>query len=173
MRGHRVSLSGSYNGQSTEKLLDDLPRRGILQLNLIGREVTLYVKSENLAEVKKSLLKHGVGNISILEWRKGGMTLAGSGSGSDDEELVKVSLIPAALDEGLRMIALLNRTTLEKDTVKLMQKTVAEVLVNAGITDTLYTIQLNKKAPVDQWVESVKAATLNALFESGGVINIE
>lgn len=173
MKGDKIALTGSYSGSNTEKLLEDMPPHGILQLSLVGREITLNVKSEDLDEVKKSLRKIGVGNMSILEWRKCGMTLAGSGSGLDDQELVKVNLIPAAIDEGLRLIALLNTFPLNEELVELMHSTVEEVLDNAGITDVIFTIQVNKKAKDEKYVEAVKVATLNALFESGGIVGIE
>ncbi|MFH1788344.1 MAG: hypothetical protein ABH834_03075 [Candidatus Altiarchaeota archaeon] len=173
MKGDKIALTGSYAGSNTEKLLEDMPPHGILQLSLCGREITLNVKSEDLDEVKKSLRKIGVGNLSILEWRKCGMTLAGSGSGQDDAELIKVNLIPAAIDEGLRLIALLNTLPLEEELVELMHTTVEEVLDNAGISDAIFTIQVNKKATDEKYVEAVKIATLNALFESGGVVGIE
>jgi hypothetical protein len=173
MKGHKIALSGSYSGASMEELLDSIPKHGILQLSLVGRELTLQVKSEDLDEVKKSLGKLGVENLSVLEWRKCGMTLAGSGCGSDDRELVKVSLIPAAIDEGLRLIALLNRFPVKEDAVSLMEDTVEEVLDSAGVTDALFTIQVNKKASSEKYFEAVKVAALNALFESGGVVVIE
>jgi len=173
MKGHKIALSGSYAGASMEKLLDSIPQHGILQLSLVGREITLQVKSEDLEDVKKSLSKLGVGNLSVLEWKKCGMTLAGSGCGADDRELVKVSLIPAAIDEGLRLIALLNRHPVKDASAALMKETIEDVLDNAGITDAIFTIHVNKKASDEKYADAVKIATLNALFESGGVIGIE
>lgn len=173
MKGHKVALTGSYGGGNVEKLFDNIPDKGILQLSLIGREITLQVKSENLDEVKKRLCKLGVGNISTLEWKKYGMTLSGSGSGSDEKELVKVSLIPAAIDEGLRLIATLNTCPVEDRLAEEMKKTVEDVLDSAGITDAIFTIQVNKKASPEKYIEAVKVACLNALFDSSGVVGIE
>ncbi len=156
-----------------EKFVDNLPDRGILQLSMVGREITLQVNSEDLEEVKDKLKKLGVGNLNILEWRKCGMTLQGSGSGSDDKELVKISLIPASIDEGLRPIAFLSRFPLEEGPVEVMRDTIEDVLDSAGVTDAIYTIQVNKKAVSEKYFEAVKVAALNALFECGGVISIE
>jgi hypothetical protein len=126
-----------------------------------------------LDDVKKKLSKLGVGNLSILEWKKCGVTLSGSGCGSDDQELVKVSLIPAAIDEGLRLIALLSRSSVSEEFIADMKSTVEEVLDNAGITEAIYTIHINKKSGKDKYPEAVKVATLNALFDSSGVVSIE
>ena len=98
---HKIALSGSFAGGNSEELLKSLAQNGTLQFSLVGREVTFQVKSENLEEVKKSLKKLGVNNINILEWRKAGITVAGSGRGTDDEEILAISLIPSTLEEGV------------------------------------------------------------------------
>jgi hypothetical protein len=68
---------------------------------------------------------------------------------------------------------LLNRFPVKEDAVSLMEDTVEEVLDSAGVTDALFTIQVNKKASSEKYFEAVKVAALNALFESGGVVVIE
>lgn len=172
MRGHKVALSGSYSG-NTEQLFNGLTHSDILQFSLVGREVTLQVKSENLDAVKKTLKRLGVDNIGILEWRKYGMSLANSGAGSDDKEVIMVSLIPTALGEGITALAALYALPLDDETIMLLQTRVEEILEDSGITDTLYTLQIKKDASKDSYVKAVEIATLNAIFDSGGIVSVE
>jgi len=45
MKGHKIALGGSYTGK-TEKLFKSLAKHGVFQFSLVGREVTIQVKSE-------------------------------------------------------------------------------------------------------------------------------
>ncbi|MFH0859579.1 MAG: hypothetical protein V1921_00090 [Candidatus Altiarchaeota archaeon] len=172
MKSHKVALSGSYSG-NIEKLFKSLGHEGVLQFSLIGRDITLQVKSEKLDDIKKSLSRLGVDNIGILEWKKYGMSLCNSGMGDDDETMIRVVLIPTALDEGIRCLAFLTPYSMSKEGEKKITARVEDILSKAGITDSLYTIQLKKESTVDKYLNAVETATLNALFESGGVVNIE
>ncbi len=170
---HKVSLSGSYASGSTENLFKKLTHDGILQLSLIGREITLQVRSDDLEEIKEILDKAGVDNLSILDWSKCGTTLSGSGAGSDDSETIKVSLIPSALDEGVRCLAILSEFKFGDRTMRKMENTMKSILTDAGVTDALYTIRILKEASEQDYVKCIKIAAVNALFEAGGVVNIE
>lgn len=170
---HRVALSGSYSGHNIENLFDKLSGKGILQFSLIGRELTLQVKSESLDDMRKNLGKLGVDNVSIVEWRKCGMTLSNSGSGEDMKGLLNISLIPSALGEDLRNLAVLCEVDVGKRVMNGVQSTVKEILREAGVTDVLYTIQFRKKARLGDYLKASELATINALFDSGGVVGIE
>jgi len=111
---HKVALCGSYSKGNAEKLFKDLPHKGILQLSLVGREITLQVMSEDLDNIKKSLEKLGVENIDILQWSKTGVTLSSSGRGKDNENVITVSLIPSELDDGVRALAFICESKLDK-----------------------------------------------------------
>jgi len=170
---HKVALSGSYSGGNTEKLLKELSRRGMLQLSLVGREITLQVRSDSLDDIKKSLNKLGIDNINILEWKKCGITLSGSGSGTDSDEIVNVSLIPSTLDEGLRTLAVLCEFNIDDNILNKIESRINEILTAAGVTDAIYTIQIKKQTSEREYLRSVEVATLNALFDSGGLVDIE
>lgn len=171
-KGHKVALSGSYSG-SIENLLNKLPPVGVLQFSFVGREITLQVKSENLDKALDTLKKHGVGNLTVLEWQKYGVTLAGSGAGSDDDSLVRVSLIPANLDEGVKLLAVLEESEIKEDILHKVDDRINGILSDAGVTDALYTVYFKKTPGGGDYVKAAEVATLNALFESGGVVNIE
>jgi len=169
---HIVALSGSYNG-NPEMLFRSLPRDGILQMALIGREVTLQLRSENLDDVKDLLKKLGVSNLNILEWKKAGVTLSNPGNGIDNNEIIKVSLIPSALDEGLRPLAFLCEFEVKEKILEKIRARVEEILEDAGLTDAIYTIHISKEADEEEYINSTMVATLNALFEAGGVVSID
>lgn len=171
--GHTVALSGSYQG-NMEKLFKNLSDNRILQMSLIGREITLKIRSENLDEIKNSLHKLGVSNINILEWKKSGVTLSNPGNGVDNENNVLVSLIPSALDEGLRPLAFLSEFEIDEKTIEKMRLKIEEILTDAGITDAIYTLHIKKKEnSIEEYLDSITIAVLNALFDAGGVASIE
>ena len=173
MTNHLVSLTGSYPTGNTEKLFKHLPHDGILQFSFIGREVTLNVKSEQLEDVKKALKKVGVENLEILEWRKSGVTLSGSGAGGDDEKIMRVSLIPSVNDEGIKNLAVLTEHALSDKIIQDIEDEVKTILEDSKVTDALFTVQVMKKASPVEYGRAAQVATLNALFEAGGIINVE
>lgn len=170
---HKIALSGSYAGGSTERLFKELSQDEILQLSLVGREITLQVKSENLEQVRTALQKHGIDNINILEWKKLGITVGSSGTGGDMGEVISVSLIPSTLGDGLKQLAFLHEFSAKKSTTDKVRQKVEEVLKRAGITDVIYIVQLKKKERDEHYLKCAEAATLKALFEAGGVVTIE
>jgi hypothetical protein len=172
VKGHKVALGGSYSG-NTGELFRNLTHDGILQFSLVGREVTLQVKSDNLDAVVDSLKKLGVSNLSIMEWKKYGTTLAGSGSSTDDDAILNVSLIPSTLGEGLRPLSVTQRVPLERRLYIEMLANLEAVLVDAGVSDILYAVQVDKETDRERYLEAVRDATLNALFNAGGVVGIE
>ncbi|MBN2251744.1 MAG: hypothetical protein JW724_06700 [Candidatus Altiarchaeota archaeon] len=170
---HSVALAGSYSGGDMGKLLKSLTGMGIMQMTLVGREITLHVQSGNLDETKKSLNKLGVSNLSVLEWKKTGVTLSGSGRGTDNENLLNVSLIPSTLDEGLKPLAFLCEYKMDEKTVEILGARIEEILREAGVTDALYTVHIKDLKETEGLIEAVTAATLNAIFDAGGVVNID
>jgi len=172
MRGHKVALSGSFAG-NTERLLKSLKDEGILQFSLVGREISVQVDGESLDAITKRLKKLGVDNINILEWKKTGITPAGSGAGADDDEAVKVSLIPSTIGSDIQSLAILCELDVDEKLIGELSERVEDVLSDAGITDALYTLHLKKGNSRKDFLQSAEIATLNALFEAGGVTNIE
>ncbi|MFH1125532.1 MAG: hypothetical protein V1703_00260 [Candidatus Altiarchaeota archaeon] len=170
---HKIALSGSYAGGNTENLFRGLSQDEILQLSLVGREITLQVRSDNLDEVTKALQRHGIDNISIIEWKRSGITVGSSGTGSDMGDIVNISLIPSVLGEGLHPLAFLHEFSAKKTLIDKVEHKVEEILKKAGITDILYIVQLRKKDRDEQYLKAAEAATLKALFEAGGVMTIE
>ena len=169
---HIVAMSGSYNG-NPDALFKSLHTGGILQMSLIGREVTLQLRSENMDEVKDALKKIGVDNLNILEWKKAGVTLSNPGKGVDNKEIIMVSLIPSALDEGLRPLAFLCEFELDEEILMKVRARIEEILDDAGLTDAIYTIHIKKETDLEEYLNSTMVATLNALFEAGGVASID
>lgn len=169
---HTVALSGSYDG-NTDKLFRSIPQDGVLQMSLVGREITLHVRSESLEMVKDFLSKAGVSNLSIVEWKKAGVTLSNPGKGIDSNEIIQISLIPTALDEGIRPLALLSEFELNQKILEKIRSRIEETLEDAGITDAIYTIHMRKKVSGEEYVNAAMIATLNAIFEAGGVVSIE
>ncbi|MFH1054659.1 MAG: hypothetical protein V1744_01045 [Candidatus Altiarchaeota archaeon] len=172
MKGHKVALGGSFSGDSCD-LFKSIPHEGILQFSLVGREVSLQIRSENLDEVLKSLKNLGVNNLSILEWKKYGTTLAGSGSSTDDAEILSVSLIPSALGEGLRPLSVMQKASIERKLYIEMLANIEALIIDAGVTDALYALQIEKTAEREKYLAAVREATFNAIFNSGGVVGLE
>jgi hypothetical protein len=172
MKGHKVALGGSYTGKADE-LFKSLSKHPVLQFTLVGREVTLHVKSEALDDVIESLNRLGVDNINILEWKKYGTTVSSSGSGSDDTEILNVSLIPSTLGEGLRSLSSTLRVDVGGEVKEKLLKEVKKTLMEAGITDVLYVLHVDREAGLNEYSKAVREATLNALFNAGGVVGIE
>ena len=54
-----------------------------------------------------------------------------------------------------------------------MMANLETILVEAGVTDALYAIQVDKDAKKAKFMEAVREATLNALFDAGGVVALE
>ena len=170
---YSVALSGSYHGRNMEDLFKKLSMDGILQMSLVGREITLQVRSENLEGVKEHLSRLGISNITVLEWKKSGMTLSDSGCGIDDNKILKVSLIPSVKGEGIRQLAILCEFEIDKEIMEDISLKIEELLEDAGVTDALYTVYIVEKADKDRYIASVAVATLNAIFDSGGIVNID
>lgn len=170
---HVVSLSGSYAGGDVDKLFSSLAGSGVIQMNLVGREISLQVRGENLEEVKSSLKKLGVNNINLLELRKSGITFSGSGAGNDNDKKVHVSVIPSTLDGGLRLLAFLYECEITEEIAEKLSSGIEEILRDAGVTDALYTVHIKDNMCSEELVNSVKTATLNAIFDAGGIVNIE
>jgi hypothetical protein len=170
---YSVALSGSYNGRDIEDLFRNLSMDGILQMSLIGREITLQVRSENLEEVRERLGMLDIGNIKFLEWRKVGMTLSESGCGIDDNKILKISLIPSVRGERIRQLALLCEFDVDKKIIEDISLRIEEILEDAGVTDTLYTVHIMEKANKDGYLTAASVAALNAIFDSGGIVNID
>ncbi|HEX55211.1 MAG: hypothetical protein DRO94_00715 [Candidatus Altiarchaeales archaeon] len=170
---HTVALSCSYHGKNVENLFRNLPQRGILQIAFVGREITMQVRSENLDEIKSSLKRLGVSNISIMEWKKIGTTLSNSGKGTDNNNIVKISLIPSHSGDGLVQLAFLSESDVDDNIIFRIKSVIEDILQNAGITDVLYTIHIMKTAEEEELIRAVSLATIKAIFDSGGVVNID
>lgn len=170
---HIVALSGSYYGNDIENLFKNLSHSGILQMSLIGRELTLQMRSEDLDEIKRSLGKLSVGNINILEWRKSGITLSNPGKGMSNDKTFKVSLIPSASGEGIRPLAFLCEFDIDEKILNKIKEKIESILTDAGVTDLIYTIHIKKKTTEEEYLNSATMAVLNAIFDSGGVVGIE
>jgi len=169
---HTIAISCSYQGNS-EKLFKDLSACGVIHTSLIGRELVFQIRSEKLDEVKEKLSKLGVSNINILEWKKVAMTISSSGIGTDDDGILAVSLIPTAMGEGYRQLAVISEFEVDKKIIHSIRKAISNILREAGITDIIFTIRIMKRASEEKYVEAATIATLNALFDSGGVVSIE
>jgi hypothetical protein len=170
---HSIALSGSYSGGDIEKILKCLPKTGVMQMSLVGREITLQVRSGRLDEVKDSLKALGVNNINVLEWKKSGVTLAGSGRGTSKDKTVIVSFIPSALDEGLKALAFMGTLDTDEKLADKASAKVEEILQEAGVTDAMYTIQIKKEIHEKRLLEDITLASLDAIFDAGGVADIE
>ncbi len=169
---HTVALSGSYYGDS-ETLFKNLHQDGIIHTSLVGREIIFQVRSEKLEEIKRDLGRLGVSNINILEWKKIGMTLSNSGRGSDNNEIIEISLIPTAMGEGFRQLAVLSEFDIDKELLMKIRYHVIGILRDAGITDIIYTIRIGKRASEEEYLDAAAIATLNAIFDSGGVVSVD
>lgn len=170
---HTVALCGSYGGGDIEKLLKSFSHRGVTQASLIGREITLQLHSESLDEIKKSLSTIGVSNLNVLEWKKTGVTVSGSGKGVDNDKKVNVSIIPSTLDEGLKPLAFLCESDIQAELIEKLSQRIVEILRDAGVTDALYTVHIRDKVSEKDLLEAVTAATLNAVFDAGGLVAID
>jgi len=170
---HNMALCGSYGGGDVQKLLEFFSGTGIMQMSLVGREITLHVNSGNLNDIKNSLTKLGVSNLSIMEWKKTGVTFSGPGRGTDNDKTINVSLIPSTVDEGLKPLAFLCEETMSEKTVEKLSGRVEDILREAGVTNALYTVHINDKAREKDLDEAITTATLNAIFDAGGVVNMD
>ncbi len=154
-------------------MFKNLPQEGIIHTSLVGREIIFQVRSEKLEKIKKDLGKLGVCNVSILEWKKVGLTLTRSGRGSDTNELIEISLVPTAMGEGFRQLAVLSEFEIDRKLVSKIQSQVLEILRDAGITDVIYTMKVEKEAGKEEYMNAAAIATLNAIFDAGGVVCID
>ncbi len=170
---HMVALSGSYYGSDVENLFKNLSHNGILQMSLVGREITLQIRSENLDDIKRSLNKLGVSNVNILEWRKTGVTLSNPGKGTNNDKTFKVSLIPSALDGEIHPLAFLCEFDVDEKILERIKSKIEDILTDAGITDAMYTVYIKKELVEEEYLNSATMAVLNAIFDSGGVVGIE
>lgn len=169
---HTIALSGSYHGD-LEKLTQNLPQEKIIEMSQIGREFTLKLKSENFHEVKKALQKLGVVNINILEFRKIGATLDNSGKGTDIENILRVSLIPSELGDGIKPLAVISEVKIKSEIIEKIKNKIKEVLLESSVTDALFIVDILKKTTEEKYITAAITATLNAIFESNGVVLIE
>jgi len=172
MKGHKIALGGSFSGDTTE-LFRGIPHDDVLQFCLVGREVTLQIKSEKLDSVVDKLKHLGVNNLNILEWRKMGTTIAQSGQGQDEKNILNISLIPTTMGDGLRPLSVTQRFQMERKHYIELLAHLEVTLQDAGVSDVLYVMQVEKEVNRNQYLDAVKDATLNALFNAGGVIGIE
>ncbi|MBN2013792.1 MAG: hypothetical protein JW778_01295 [Candidatus Altiarchaeota archaeon] len=170
---YSVALSGSYNGRSVEDLFNNLPMEGILHMSLIGREVALQVKSEKLDDVKRSLSKNGISNLKVLEWKKAGITVSDPGCGIDNNKTLRVSLIPSVKGEGIKQLSLLSDFEIDEKAAEEISEKVEEILENAGITDALYTVHIVEETTQEEYIIAASVATLNAIFDSGGIVDLD
>jgi len=166
---HTIALSGSYSGGDIEKVLKSLPKKGVMQMALVGREITLQVRSGSLGAVKESLKALGVSNINVLEWKKSGVTLTGSGRGVSRDKAVLVSLIPSAVDEGYKALSCAVAGGVDEALLAKAGPRIEGVLRDAGVTDAMYTVQVKKKISEEAFFDDLLQATLDAIFEAGGV----
>lgn len=169
---HTIALSGSYHGD-LEKLTKNLPKSKILEMSLIGREFTLKLRSEDFDEVKKSLQKLGVVNINILEFKKIGATLDNSGKAVDNENILRVSLIPSELGDGIKSLAVISEVNLKNDLIEKIKEKVKEVLSESSVTDAIFIVDILKKTSEEKYITAAITATLNAIFEANGIVLIE
>ena len=54
-----------------------------------------------------------------------------------------------------------------------ISQSLEKVLQEAGVTDALYAVEIGKDAKTQAYVDAVRQATLNALFNCGGVVSTE
>jgi hypothetical protein len=172
VKGNKIALAGSFSGD-TGKLFRSLPLDDIFHLSLVGRELSLQVRGEKLEEVMKALRKLGVSNLNVQEWKRYGVTVAGSGSAADDDKLLSVSVMPATLGTGMRPLSV-------PQSVQIDRKLYVELIVNlevalgdAQVTDAIYILKVEKQASREKYVDAVKAAALAALFDAGGIKGID
>ncbi len=173
MTNYRIAISGSYTGHNIGKLFENLSKYEVLSMSLIGREITLNLKSENIEKITDSLRSMGMDNLNVLQWEKYGLTVSCSGFASDEEKTVKVSLMPSALGEGIKSLAVQSDIGLKKETTDNLEKLLVSVLEHAGITDALYILRINKKSDDKKYASAVRDATIKAVYKAGGVTKIE
>ncbi len=170
---HRIALGGSYAGGDIDDLFAGLKHSGVLQFSLVGREVSVQVNEEHLDDVKKTLKHLGVENLQLLEWRTIPLTVSGSGKGHDDGKDVYVSLIPTALGEGIRCLRLSAPPSVDSALLSRTDAHLRDIVAKAGATDVLYTVQVFGELADDDLLAAVEEATLEALFDGGGLISVE
>jgi hypothetical protein len=91
----------------------------------------------------------------------------------DDAKTMKVSIIPSVKGEGVKQLAFLSEFDVDNKTIEAISKKIEEILDNAGVTEALYTIHVMEKPANGDYIAPASVATLNALFDSGGIVNLE
>jgi diacylglycerol kinase family enzyme len=84
-----------------------------------------------------------------------------------------VSLIPSALDEGFRCLAFIGAAGVDERLAEKIRSRLEDTLREAGATDAMYTVHVKKKQGEKKLLESAANATVDGIFEAGGVSYIE
>ncbi|MBU0761801.1 MAG: hypothetical protein KKD39_02145 [Candidatus Altiarchaeota archaeon] len=67
----------------------------------------------------------------------------------------------------------MQKIEVERKTYVEMLANIEVLLVDAGVSDSLYALQIDKTATKEEYIAAVREATLTALFNSGGIVGIE
>lgn len=159
----------------SKKLLD----AGASRISILTREVTIEAAEADIPKIKKALEKLEIESIKIKESVLVEATVSRQGTGTDSKKNVEVVLMPGTKLTGYRLLSVLFSESFkksgEKDIKKMMDSAsaiVRDVLFNAGVTDVLYIIRINKDLKGDALEGALEIATLAAIGECEGVVQI-
>lgn len=164
------------NSQKTEDVLNKLIEAGALSVGIIGRELVVETSSREVRNIKKTMKNLKIDEFRIRESSQLEITVLKSGRGCDSINSVEVALMPATRLAGLRLLNSIYTEEFEKKNILKpnelpdYSEIVKGVLKDAGVTEALFTVKFLKPHP--NLGEAVRIATLNALIDANGVIQI-
>jgi len=167
-------LTGTiYDSTKTEDILKRLVELGAFSSAIASREIVIELPVDRVDEAKDMLKRFRVTDLKVRETRIIETTVTQAGTGTDPDEVVRVSLAPAARAAGFKLVHIDIAATKEKNVRELEQiyaNFVRFVLQKAGVTDVLCSVEVLKKR--DDMESALEMATKNALFNSNGTIQI-
>ncbi len=138
--------------------------------------LTIQCSEKDLNNIKGFLETNKI-DFNITKVRIFDTTLISSGIGSDPDNCVEVTLVPAPRLTRLKLLDIIFTKELKKnmkqndeDFIGIYPPIVRNILKNGGITDAIFTIKfMNLETDLD---EAVRIASIKALQESKGVKEI-
>lgn len=177
LRGMKIAqLTGSiYDNAKTEETLRTLVEAGAFTATVASRELVVELPVEKLDEIKEVLKRLRVTDVRVRETRLVETTITQAATGKDAEEVVRVSLAPAARVAGYKLLDVYidpKVGSISPELKNIYANFVKFILQKAGVTDVIYAIELLKKKPQETMEAALEDATINAIMAGNGIIQI-
>lgn len=161
---------------TNENIMLRLIENGASKVKYKNNRLILNCSEKDMDNIKQLFEKDNI-DFNITSAKIFDTTLINSGAGSDPDNCVEVTLIPAPRLTRLKLLDIIftkelkiNKKPENEDFIRLYPPLVRNILKNGGVTDAIFTIRfMDLETNLD---EAVRIASINALTESGGVKEI-